>query len=423
MDRMETARRETEENQVAVIGGGAAGLCAAIFAARAGAEVVLLETRSVPGAKIRVSGGGRCNVLPSEVSLENFHTSGSRNALRNILLSWPLEEVTRFFRQDLGLEMYVEAGTGKVFPTSNQSREVVTRLLRECERVGVRLVGDSRVARLQRSPGQGGPFRLKVGDGVREAAAVVLATGGLSMPRTGSDGHGLRLAATLGHGCVSLHPALVPLRSDAAEWTELAGIALRVTLSASQHGTVLEERTGDLLFTHRGFSGPVILDLSRHFTQTGADLLVRWTERDEERWRAAFAAGGAQPVLGVVAGQLPRRLARLLLGRAGVPEDRRCSELRRDERDRLCVQLVRCSLPLSGDEGYAKAEVTAGGVPLAEVHTRTLESRHAPGLFLCGEILDVVAHIGGYNFLWAWVSGRRAGMAAAAHAATRHPQG
>jgi predicted Rossmann fold flavoprotein len=402
---------------VVVVGAGAAGLTAAIFAARCGAPVVLLETRPAPGAKIRVSGGGRCNVLPSTVSLDDFATGGSRNTMRNILYSWPLDEVRAFFESELGVPLKVEE-TGKVFPVSDRSLDVVQALLRECARVGVDLRGPFRVTGIAREDAaERAAFRVEsTGGATVVARRVVLATGGLSLPKTGSDGGGLEIARALGHSVRETYPALVPLVAKDRAWGALAGVSLRARLRAVAGGRVLEEREGDFLFTHRGFSGPIALDLSRHFAAPGAgevELRAAWGAIGAEEWDRVLRAPGRRIVSALVRERLPRRLADRLLGLAGVPEGRSTSDLPREERVRLVGALSDCPLEVAGNEGYAVAEVTAGGVPLEEVSPRTLESRVVPGVHLAGEMLDVVGRIGGYNFLWAWVTGRKAGEGAA----------
>ena len=400
-------------HSVAIVGAGAAGLLAAIFARRAGAEVLLLETRARPGAKIRVSGGGRCNVLPSQAELDDFASSGSRNAVRNVLRSWPLDRVRAFFEAELGIPLKVEA-TGKVFPASDQARDVVDGLLGECGRLGVRLVEEFRVTQL--TPCAGG-FVLEGADGRRVTARrVVLASGGLSLPRTGSDGAGLRFARALGHHLEVDHPALVPLLSDETRLTTLAGLSLPVELRACRGQKVMECRGGDFLFTHRGFSGPVVLDISRHVTSPvagGVEVRVAWRGADAPDWDALLRQGGTRQVSTVLRDELPRRLADALIEIANVSAEKKLSTLSREERKRLVEGLSDYPLPIAGDEGYATAEVTAGGVPLGELYLKTLESRLVPGLHFAGEILDVVGHIGGYNFLWAWVTGRKAGEGAA----------
>lgn len=397
---------------VVVVGAGAAGLLAAIFARRAGAEVLVLETRVRPGAKIRVSGGGRCNVLPSRAELDDFASNGSMNAVRNVLRSWPLDEVLEFFEVELGVPLKVEA-TGKVFPVSDNAREIVDALLGECERLGVRWVGEFRVAGL--TPKTDG-FQVDGADGQRvQAERVVLSSGGLSLPRTGSDGGGLRVAAALGHRLEPDFPALVPLLSEEPRLNVLAGLSLPVEIRACRGQKVLERRSGDFLFTHRGYSGPVVLDISRHVTSGGDGVQIRvaWRGADAPDWDAVLRQGGSRQVSTALREELPRRLADTLMELASVAPEKKLSLLSREERKRLVEVLADYPLPIAGNEGYATAEVTGGGVPLKEVHLKTLESRLVPGLHFAGEILDVVGRIGGYNFLWAWVTGRKAGEGAA----------
>ena len=403
---------------VVVVGAGAAGLLAALYAARAGVRVLLVETRPKPGAKIRVSGGGRCNVLPSAMSLDDYATSGSRNTLRNILFSWPLADVRRFFESELGIPMKTEA-TGKVFPVSEQPLDVVDALLGSCARAGVTLTGAFRVTQIVRTnDARGACFDIEASGGRRvRAQRLVLATGGLSLPKTGSDGAGLRFAELLGVATVPTYPALVPLTTRAARFTALSGVSVRAQLRAVRGDRIVGESERELLFTHRGFSGPVVLDMSRHVTApdaAGLRLLVRWGGVREQSWEDALRASSKRLVSTVLSERLPERLADALLAAADVPRERREHELQRAERQRLLSMLDAFVLPVDGSEGYAKAEVTAGGIALSAIHARTLECRAAPGLFACGEILDVVGRIGGFNFLWAWTSGRRAGEAAAA---------
>lgn len=416
-----------EPERCVVIGAGAAGLMAAIFAGREGARPLLLESRAKPGAKIRISGGGRCNVLPSVATLDDFHTTGSRNTLRNLFATWPLERVREFFEAELGLALYVEPETGKLFPRSDDAGEVLDRLLSAARDSGARLEGEWRLARIERLESDRAPvgarFRLVADDG-RELLArrVILATGGASVPKTGSDGRGFEIARELGHTLVPTYPALVPLFSADPRFAELAGIALRVRLRAVSVGRephesrVLEEREDALLFTHKGFSGPVVLDLSRHVTAPDArsvKLLAHWLGEHRGDYDELLRSGGKKTIGGVLREELPRRLVALLCARAGVDPEARTSELSRERRLALVRELVDCELPIAGDDGYRSAEVTAGGVALDELVTKSLESRRVPGLYFCGEIVDVVGRIGGFNFLWAWVSGRLAGRSAA----------
>jgi hypothetical protein len=345
--------------------------------------------------------------------LSDFHGSGSIHTLRKILHSWPLDEVRAFFEGELGIPLKNEA-SGKVFPRSDRSRDVVEALLVELRRSGAELRSPFRVVSLAALGGGGFELVSDRGESLR-GDRVVLATGGLSLPKTGSDGGGLELARRLGHGRIEAHAALVPLLTSDATWTTLSGISLPVRASVEEGGRPVERRTGDFLFTHRGFSGPVVLDLSRHFTRPGstARLFVQWGGGESGEWDARLREGGKAGLRSVLRERLPDRLGRCLLERAGLDPALRLGDLDRAKRLRLVEVLERCELAVSGDEGYATAEVTAGGIPLAEISPRTLESRIVPGLHFCGEILDVTGRLGGYNFLWSWVSGRRAGQAAA----------
>jgi predicted Rossmann fold flavoprotein len=400
--------------QVVVVGAGAAGMMAAIWAARAGANVALLETREKPGAKIRVSGGGRCNVLPSVVDLDDFHTSGSQKSMRNVLFSWPLSDVTSFFADELGIPLKIEPN-GKVFPKSDRAKDVLEALLRECERAGVTMRAPFRVVAVRGA--ESGRFELESDEGeMIDAAKVILATGGLSLPKTGSDGAGFDMARALGHGLEPTYPALVPLLTEEPGWRELAGISLVARIRATRQGATIEEREGDLLFTHRGFSGPVVLDMSRHISQPDRDgvrLTIRWGGEAAPDWDERLLDGGKSIVGSILREVFPRRLSELFVGRAGLPASVRLSDLTKVMRKALVRELEECPVEFSGDEGYRTAEVTAGGIPLGELKTKTLESRQISGLHFAGEIVDVVGRIGGYNFLWAWASGRRAGEGAA----------
>ena len=403
-----------ESHPIVIVGAGAAGLLAGIFAGRSGTPALLLETRPQPGAKIRVSGGGRCNVLPSTVELADFHTSGSPRSMRNMLFSWPLREVREFFERDLRIPLKVEE-TGKVFPVSNRSKDVIDALLRACHQSGSRIRAPFRVTSLRADERTGSGFLIDGNDGTRlRAEHLILATGGLSLPKTGSDGAGLRFAAAMGHTVVPLQPALVPLLTDNAAWHKLSGLSVPVEIAVERDGRAVGRHAGHLLVTHRGFSGPAILDASYQMTggaEPPAELRVRWG--DVADWDKELRAGGPATVGSTLRPHLPRRLVTRLCDAVGVSVDQRRSELPRDDRRRLVEALAHYRLPVSGNEGYRTAEVTAGGIAIAEIHPATMGSRKAPGLSLCGEIVDVTGRLGGFNFLWAWVSGRRAGEAAA----------
>lgn len=388
---------------------------AAIAAAERGTAVTLLERTADGGRKILISGGGRCNILPGTLREERFVTDSSPNTLKKMLRSWPLAEQRRFFEVDLKLPLVLEEESDKLFPASNRARDVRDGLLTMARARGVSLRFGAQVEEM-RSEGSGWRLGLSGGEAFT-ASAVVLASGGLSVPATGSDGWGLAAVRALGHTIHPTYAALTPLTASPAVHADLAGVSLHVALTAEGCGREARSE-GGFLFTHRGYSGPSVLDISHVLVrarQAGepATLLVRWGIRDAAFWEAALQARGSGNVLTLLRDELPQRLAERLLTDAGLARDVALAQVRREERRALIECLTRYPLPVSGDEGYKKAEVTGGGVALGEVDARTLESRRCPGLFLCGEILDAFGPIGGYNFAWAWATGRSAGNGAA----------
>jgi len=403
---------------IAVVGAGASGLMAAVWAAGRGRRVLLVEGTADGGRKILASGGGRCNILPSVAAPERFVTDSAAPLLRKLHRSWPLHEQHAFFEEEAGLHLVLEEETGKLFPEGNSARQVRDALVELARARGVECRFGQRVASLA-PPGPDGSWRLALEDGAGIAASrVVLATGGRSVPATGSDGWGLELLARLGHTLHPTYPALTPLTAEPAVHAHLAGISLVVTLEVPGPKRKSTSR-GGFLFTHRGYSGPVVLDLSHLAVRsrlTGGPrqpFFVRWSDHDAAAWdlRLQRFPGGVGALL---AREMPARLAEALCLEAGVEPRRGSAQLRRDDRLRLVGLLTRYPLPWTGDEGFAKAEVTGGGVDLGEVDPRTLESRRHRGLFLCGELLDAWGPIGGHNFQWAWATGRTAGLGAAA---------
>jgi hypothetical protein len=410
---------------VAVVGAGAAGFLAAIYAAggperaRPSPRVLLLERTSDGGKKILMSGGGRCNVLPSELDPARYVTASSPNTLKKILLSWPLRDQRQFFEGTLSMPLALEEETGKLFPASNRARDVRDRLRELAEALGVELRFGASVLQLERvaTSGSSPGWRLGLADGTScDVARVIVATGGLSVPATGSDGTGYDMVRRLGHTVHDLYPALTPLTMKPHPYQGLSGVSLPVTITAPGRRRRFET-SGGFLFTHKGYSGPAVLNvshlavLSKRSGGARQEFLVRWCERDEPGWEEILRSGEGT-VGGLVRRHVPARLAEALLDEAAVDAAMPLAQLDRGSRRRVVEVMARHPLPWSGDEGYVKAEVTGGGVALEEIDPRTLESRLHPGLYLCGEILDAFGPIGGYNFAWAWATGRAAGTAA-----------
>ncbi|MEO6877663.1 MAG: aminoacetone oxidase family FAD-binding enzyme, partial [Gemmatimonadaceae bacterium] len=327
-----------------------------------------------------------------------------------------LAEQISFFEDELRIPLVPEPESSKLFPMSQRARDVRDALLARVERNGARVMFNTTVADISPASGR---WRVGLDSGAPVLAdAVIVATGGLSVPNTGSDGRGLAMLERLGHVMHPTYAALTPLTGSDVQFAALSGVSLPVTITAraADRSAVA---SGGFLFTHHGYSGPSVLDVShvsvrsRQEPAAPARVSVRWTSLGETEWTAAFQPRGARTVLGAVRAALPDRLAATLVDMANVDAGRTLSDLRRDERLRLIDVLVNGTLPVSGDEGYKKAEVTGGGVSLAEVDARTMESRRHAGLFICGEALDAFGPIGGYNFFWAWATGRAAGIGAA----------
>ncbi|MDA0312377.1 MAG: aminoacetone oxidase family FAD-binding enzyme [Gemmatimonadetes bacterium] len=397
------------------MGAGAAGLLAALTAARSGCSVVLIEGTPDGGRKILISGGGRCNILPSLAQPERYVTDSSPNTLKKMLRSWPLAEQRAFFEAELGIPLELEEESGKLFPASNKARDVRDGLVRQVREAGVKIWFGTRLTNLAQIEGG---WRLDLeGSPPVDASAVILATGGLSVPATGSDGFGLDAARALGHVVTPTYPALTPLTATPHPHAALAGVSLTATLTAPGSRPAFST-TGGFLITHRGWSGPTVLDLS-HLAIRGAtgggrqEIHAQWTPYDAAEWDKRLREG-AGTVRSRLSDELPRRLVDALLADTDVEPERKCSQLRREHRLRVVSALTSYPLSWTGDEGYKKAEVTGGGVALSEIDPRTMESRRTPGLFFCGEILDAFGPIGGHNFLWAWATGQAAGAGAAA---------
>jgi predicted Rossmann fold flavoprotein len=407
-----------------VVGAGAAGLFAAIWAGRTAAAggsaptVVAVDGARKLGAKILVAGGGRCNVTHVEVR-ETDYAGSTPPAIRKVLRRFDAAETVRFFAA-AGVALKREE-TGKLFPVTDSARTVLDALVREARASGAALVHPARVERLVRTADG---FMAETPAGAIRCRAVILCTGGRSLPKSGSDGGGFLLAESLGHSLTSpIVPALVPLVLPAGHWiTGLSGLTLPTEVAlASAAGRRLFATTGSTLCTHVGLSGPAILDASRHWLMARADdpgvrLALNWLPGSSaDAVDRLLVEGQRRGALATLRERLPDRLARALCGLAEVPAT---GDVPRDARRRLAALVAATPLPVTGDRGFAVAEATAGGVPLAEVRLETMESRLCPGLFLAGEILDVDGRIGGFNFQWAWASGFVAGTAAAVRLTT-----
>ncbi|GAB1721138.1 MAG: aminoacetone oxidase family FAD-binding enzyme [Nitrospira sp. CR1.1] len=413
-----------------VIGAGAAGLAAGIFAAEhnPAARVELLDGAASIGAKILVSGGGRCNVTHDVVTPEDFF--GTRHLVRNVLAAFPVQDTIAWFAS-LGVELKREE-TGKLFPVTDKARTVLDALTARSRELGVVLRPGHRVTGVERrtGPGQSGAheparFVIRHQHGEMPVRRVILATGGQSLPRSGSDGSGYGLARHFGHHVTPTVPALVALMLDERCFhAELSGLSQEVEIQTLVAGRSVDRRTGSLLWTHFGISGPVVMDASRFWCLAkargetaevcGNFLPGRTAEQAREWFLAQVAKNPRRSLLRLLAEWLPERYAEALCRHAGADPQQAVAQVTRPVRDRLMTSLTRFRFPVVRDRGWNFAEVTAGGIPLDEVNFRTMESKLVPGLYLAGEVLDCDGRIGGFNFQWAWATGRVAGRAAAA---------
>lgn len=407
--------------EVVIVGAGAAGLMCAITAARSALaqspRILVLDGAATLGAKILVSGGGRCNVTHDHVD-DREYSGGSRNTIRKVLQQYGAPQTVAFFRE-LGVELKREK-TGKLFPVTDRARTVLDALLTEARKLKVELIHPWRVAAVER--GGHDTFMLHRADGTDRihAERIVLATGGMALPKSGSDGGGYELARSLGHTLTPrIFPALVPLVvGPMSRWiTELAGLSARVGVEVrSATGRLIVRFTDSVLCTHFGLSGPAIMDASRwltdaRFNDKGASLRIVWLpESTFETVDQTLISLGQRTPLSWLREQLPERLARAICDSISVDAAQPGHQLTKEARRSLAHALVEMPVDIAHDRGFTHAEVTAGGVPLSEINAGTMQSRVCEHLWLVGEILDVDGRIGGFNFQWAWASGHAAGV-------------
>ena len=409
---------------IAVIGAGAAGLAASIFSAEAATKgdrsqrIVLLDGAKTIGAKILVSGGGRCNVTHEVVTSTDFF--GNRHIIKNVLAAFSVEQAVKWFAS-LGVELKREE-TGKLFPVTDKARTVLLALIERCRELGVEIQPNHRVDKIEPVTDHNHGFSIHHSQGVLQARKVILATGGRSIPKSGSDGFGYSLARRLGHHVTATVPALVPLiLEDTIFHKQLSGLSHEVEMTTMVKGRKVDCRTGSLLWTHFGISGPVVMDASRFWTvgheqgetvEVYGNFLIGQTQEQAKSWFMVQAMDNPRrSLLKTWAQQIPERFAEALCSHVECDPKTAVAQLPRKNRDRLLAALTKFPFPIDQDRGWNYAEVTAGGVPLEEIDFRTMESKLVPGLYLVGEILDCDGRIGGFNFQWAWSTGFLAGRA------------
>lgn len=404
-------------SKVAVVGGGAAGMMAAVFAARNENEVYLYEKNEKLGKKLFITGKGRCN-LTNTADMEELFAAVVSNPkfLYSSFYSFTNEQTIAFF-EELGVKTKVERG-GRVFPVSDHSSDVIRGLERELNRLGVHIVLNTEVKELLAVNGSVRGLLLASGKRT-DADAVIVAAGGLSYPSTGSTGDGYRMAESCGHKITPLSPALVPI--EVKEWyaKELMGLSLRnIGITITDGSKKLYQDFGEMLFTHYGVSGPVILSAS---SITGSrlkekeltlhiDLKPALTkEQLDKRVLREFESNHNRQFKNAVAGLFPAKLLPVMVDLSGIPEEKRVNEITKEERKKFTDLIKDFTMTLTGLRSYSEAIITRGGISVKEIDPGTMESKLIKGLFFAGEVLDLDAVTGGFNLQIAWSTGFLAG--------------
>jgi hypothetical protein len=409
----EVSEPSARKVDVVVLGAGAAGMMAALEAGRRARRVLLLEHSERPGRKILISGGGRCNFTNIHTRAESF-LSENRHFARSALARYtPAEFIAMVERHGIA---YHEKTLGQLF-CDGSAQQIVTMLERECGAAGVELRCGVRVfeVRLGAEGNNNSRFVVQTSMGEIRCEAVIVATGGLSIPKMGATGFGYELARQFGHAVVAPRAALVPLLfspEDCKRWCDLTGVSTEVVaraeLAAAGKRAAVPEFREKLLVTHRGLSGPAVLQASSYWKPGVAVVFDLAPGREVftplRKKNARRDAAAAKSLLREI---LPARMAERWVDLAAENPDWTNAGL-----DRLEWALHHWTVMPDGTEGFAKAEVTAGGVDTRELDARTMESRRVPGLYFIGEVVDVTGWLGGYNFQWAWASAVSAGSAA-----------
>ena len=409
-----------EQRRVLVVGGGAAGMMAAIHAARMGAQVVLLERNERCGRKLRITGKGRCNVT-NHCTRDEFFVNIPANA-RFLYSAWNRMDsaaVEAFF-EELGVPLKVERGN-RVFPVSDRATDVVDALVRACRESGVRIV----TAHVEKLLVENGSVRGVRADGKEyDADAVIVATGGASYPLTGSTGDGYRFASEVGHTVTPPVPSLVPLVEDGRFCASVQGLSLRNVRLRVWDGVknkVVFEDFGELLFTHFGLTGPLVLSASAHLVPMQAgrytahiDLKPALDEKTlDARLLSDFEKYRNRDFLNALGDLLPQKLIEPLVRLCGVNARKKVHDVTREERHALLALLKALPIAIKGARPIAEAIITKGGVALSEINPSTMESRRVSGLYFAGEVLDLDAYTGGFNLQIAFSTGVLAGENAA----------
>ncbi len=387
---------------VIIIGAGAAGMMAAIEAGKRGRTTLVLDHAKKPGEKIRISGGGRCNFTNVGAGASNFYSANPHFAKSALARYTPSDFITRMDGHGIA---WHEKTLGQLF-CDGSATQVVDMLLKEMRAAGVHLLMGAHISEVGKTPSG---FEVRSSEGVFSAQSLIIATGGKSIPKMGATGFAYKIAEQFGLAITETRPALVPFTLEPnllADLSELSGVSVEVEISCRK-----KRFREALLFTHRGLSGPAVLQISAVWRE-GDEISIRLLPDTvwPEVLSAAKAANGKQALATALAQYLPKRLAQYLSDKSGIRGS--LGEISDKKLDQLSDLLSAWRIKPAGTEGYRTAEVTLGGVNTSELDSKTMQAKAVPGLYFIGECVDVTGWLGGYNFQWAWASGFAAGQVA-----------
>ncbi len=410
-----------DAKKVIVVGAGAAGMMAAITAARLGADVTLLEKNDRPGKKLRITGKGRCNVT-NDCSVQDFLTNVPTNPrfLYTALSKFSVEDVKDFF-ENAGVPLKVERGN-RVFPVSDKAADIVSAMINECKNAGVKVLFNKKALGVEMTDGR--VCAVKCGGSSMECDAVILATGGVSYPLTGSDGDGLRFARKLGHTVTELRPSLVPIVEDGFTCRSMQGLSLKnvgLKIISEKSGKAVYEDFGEMMFTHFGLTGPMILSASAYLPDIGKEKYIAEIDlkpalddkKLDARLLSDFSKYANKDFLNSLSDLLPQKMIETVVEMSGIDGRKKVNSVTREERQRLSEVIKHFRINLSHFRPITEAIVTKGGVAVSEIDPRTMESKLCEGLFFVGEMIDVDAYTGGFNLQIAFSTGYTAGENAA----------
>lgn len=400
-------------NRILVIGGGAAGMMAAIVAANNGGEVIILERNDRVGKKLLATGNGRCNYTNMNLTIENYH--GKNNTFAESALSSLDVNTTIEYFEKLGITPAVE-DNGKVYPLSFQSSSMLDILRYEIQEREIELITEAYVVDIKKKKN----FIVKLKDGrIFEGGKVILATGGMAMPVSGSDGNGYSLAKSLGHSLIDINPGIVQLKLEGSFFKQIDGVKVVGVAKLYSKGQLILEDSGDLLFTSYGISGPPILQLSRmalDYISHGKEIELRisiihtkTSDELEEYLLNRFKNSPNKSIRESLIGLINKKLILPILRELSLNKDKLVQDFNKEEVDKLSKILTSWSFKITGSQSWGQAQVTAGGISTKEINNKTMESKLVEGFYLIGELVDIDGDCGGYNLQWAWSSGYVAG--------------